>query len=100
MLRSRTMWSCRAGIGRRSTRNLPHQYKPTQAAREPPMIYQGTEPKEFFVWVDPSDWMVKNNIGMVGGLSSEPPAPDAAAPEHLMFVHNPNHKQGFVSRFH
>ena len=32
------------------------------------MIYQGTEPKEFFVWVDPSDWMVKNNIGMVGGL--------------------------------
>ena len=64
------------------------------------MIHYGTEPKEFFVWVNPNDWMVKNNIGMVGGLSSEPPPPDAAAPNHLMFVHNPNHKQGFVSRFH
>lgn len=64
------------------------------------MIYQRTELKEFFVWVDPNDWMVKNNIGLVGGLSHAPPSPENSAPEHLLFVHNPNHRQGFVSRFH
>ena len=64
------------------------------------MIHQGTAEKEFFIWVDPNDWMVKHNIGLVGGLGHAPPPPEAAAPEHLLFVHNPNHKQGMVSRFH
>jgi hypothetical protein len=64
------------------------------------MIYHGTEPKEFFVWVDPNDWMVRHNIGLIGGLAHSPPAPETAAPEHLIFVHNPNHRQGMVSRFH
>ena len=64
------------------------------------MIYSGDEPKEFFVWVDPNDRMVKNNIGMVGGLGHVPPPPEDAAPEHLLFVHNPSNRQGIVSRFH
>ena len=64
------------------------------------MIHRGNEPKEFFVWVDPNDWMVRHNVGMIGGLGHAPPPPEAEAPEHLLFVHNPNHKQGMVSRFH
>jgi hypothetical protein len=55
-------------------------------------------PKEFFIWVDPQDWMVKHNIGLIGGIGQEPP-PDIA-PADLAFVYNPNHKLGFVSRFH
>jgi hypothetical protein len=64
------------------------------------MIHSGNEAKEFFVWVDPNDWMVKHNIGMVGGLGHAPPPQEDAAPEHLLFVHNPNHRQGMASRFH
>uniref|UniRef100_UPI00352AA522 hypothetical protein n=1 Tax=Salmonella sp. M198 TaxID=3240293 RepID=UPI00352AA522 len=33
-------------------------------------------------------------------LSQPPPSVEAALPENLMFVFNPDHKQGFVSRFH
>ena len=54
--------------------------------------------KEFFLWVDPTDWMVQNNIGLAGGLGCAPP--ENADPANLMFVFNPNHRQGFVSRFH
>jgi hypothetical protein len=42
---------------------------------------------------------VKHNIGLIGGLGHAPPHL-TAAPEHLLFVHNPNHKQAMVSRFH
>ena len=58
------------------------------------------EQREFFVWVDPDDWMVRHNIGIVGGMAQPPPEPEVASPENLMFVFNPNHKQGDVSRFH
>lgn len=62
------------------------------------MLVLSSDVREFFVWVDPNDWMVKNNIGTVGGLGHTPPEhPD---PNDLMFVFNPNHKQGMVSRFH
>lgn len=64
------------------------------------MTIRGVEPKEFFVWVDPDDSMVQHNIGLVGGIGQGEPNPEDSAPEHLMFVHNPNHRQGFVSRFH
>jgi hypothetical protein len=59
-----------------------------------------TNEKEFFVWVDPDDWMVNHNIGIVGGVGQEPPSPENTGPENLMFVFNPNHKQGDISRFH
>ncbi len=64
------------------------------------MLVNDAEEREFFVWVDPDDWMVKHNIGLVGGMTHMPPPEEDAAPEHLLFVHNPNHRQGMVSRFH
>ncbi len=42
--------------------------------------------------------MVQHSIGLVGGIGHTPPEhPD---PADLMFVFNPKHRQGFVSRFH
>jgi hypothetical protein len=61
---------------------------------------RGNDPKEFFVWIDPNDFLVQNNIGMVGGIAQPEPNPEDTAPEHLKFIHNPNHRQGFISRFH
>ena len=58
-----------------------------------------SEPKEFFIWIDPQDWMVSHNIGLVGGIGQEPP-PVGITPDDLTFVPNPNHKIGFISRFH
>ena len=61
---------------------------------------RSTELKEFFVWVDPNDWQIRHNVGIVGGIAQPEPSAEEAAPDHLMFVYNPSHKQGFVSRFH
>ena len=60
----------------------------------------GTEPKEFFVWLNPQDQSVQHNVGLIGWIGTAGiPSGDLQA-EDLMFVHNPNHKQGFISRFH
>jgi hypothetical protein len=58
-----------------------------------------TEQREFFVWVNPDDFMAKHNIGVVGGIGQEPP-PQDFSPKDLLFIHNPNHKVGFVAPFH
>jgi hypothetical protein len=58
-----------------------------------------TEQKEFFIWVDPDDFMVRNNIGRVGSIAQGPP-PQNLSPNDLMFVHNPDHKVQFIARFH
>jgi hypothetical protein len=63
-------------------------------------LYGSPAAREFFVWVDPRDAIVRNNVGMVGALHQAAPKTEDLAPEHLMFVFNPGHKQGFISRFH
>lgn len=62
------------------------------------MPNKGADTREFFVWVNPTDPMVKHNIGVIGSLHQEIVTPSSA--DELMFVFNPQHKQGFVSRFH
>ncbi len=44
-------------------------------------------PSEFYVWVDPTDTMVQNNIGVVGGIVAMPP-PTGFTPSDLMYVPN------------
>lgn len=56
------------------------------------------EPRDFFVWVNPLDFSVKHNIGLIGSIAQQPVFPSSA--EELMFVFNGEHKQGFMSRFH
>ena len=51
-------------------------------------------------WVDPDNWMVKNNVGIVGGIVQPPPPVANPAPEDLMFVFNRGNKQGDTSPFH
>lgn len=61
---------------------------------------RSTEQKEFFLWIDPEDWQIQNNIGMVGGIAQPEPDPQNAGPDNLMFIPNPNRKADFISRFH
>jgi hypothetical protein len=63
----------------------------------PPVL--GTEPKEFYVWVDPEDFSVKHNVGLIGWIGTAQIPSDLKA-EDLMFIFNADHKQGFMSRFH
>jgi hypothetical protein len=51
--------------------------------------------KDFFVFVDPEDWMVKHNLGCIGSLFT--PFPESGHP-NLMFLPNPNYKS-FISVF-
>jgi hypothetical protein len=52
--------------------------------------------REFFVWVDPNDFLARHQIEVVGSFFSV--APDNTA-ESLMFLPNPNFRGG-VSPFH
>ena len=50
--------------------------------------------KSFWVWVDPDDFLVKHNIGMIGKISSLPNN------DNLMFLPNPNYNAPVISPFH
>lgn len=52
-------------------------------------------PQEFFVFIDPENWLAKHNLGLVGSFATGPTEP---APTNLMFVPNKDF-QGFVSPF-
>lgn len=54
-----------------------------------------SQPREFWVWVDPNDWLVRHNITFTGAFFSVPSPPDSPT---LMFVPNPAFKT-FISPF-
>ena len=59
-------------------------------------IFRGVSKKEFCVWVNPDDFLVKHNAGLIGQLCSEFPKKDD---DLLPFVNNPDQKCGFLSPF-
>ena len=59
-------------------------------------IFLGIAKKEFYVWVDPNDVLVKHNAGLIGQLFSGSPKKDD---DLLPFVSNPDQKYGFLSPF-
>ena len=63
-------------------------------------IHTGAEPREFFVWVDPSDVGVQHNMGLVGSFVGGTAGLGGGSPEYLQFIHNPNAKPGVISPFH
>jgi hypothetical protein len=51
--------------------------------------------RDFFVFVDPNDWLTRHQLALIGSFSSSPA--DASAPK-LMFLPNPEF-QTFISPF-
>ncbi len=52
------------------------------------------EERDFFVWVDPSNWLIQHQVGLIGSFTSVP----NGAEETLMFLPNPRF-QTFISSF-
>jgi hypothetical protein len=49
----------------------------------------GSDPKEFYVWVDPTDFLVRHNAGLVGVFTCGPMPGVDAGTSKLMFIPNP-----------
>lgn len=58
-------------------------------------IVESSEPADFYVFVDPTDWLVRHQVGLIGSFSSIPPDETG---ETLMFLPNPKY-QGFIAPF-
>ena len=52
-------------------------------------LFTNTEPVDFWVWVNPNDWLVQHQISVVGGFSSGGLVPDEKK-SNLMFIPNPD----------
>jgi len=52
-------------------------------------LFASTEPKDFWVWVNPNNWLVRHQISIVGGFSSGGHLP-ADRKSNLMFIPNPD----------
>ena len=64
------------------------------------MLISGAEEREFFVWVDPKNFLIQHNLGLIGGFSGGPMEAGQDTPDYLQFVPNPNVLPGFLSPFH
>jgi len=61
-------------------------------------VHSGKEPKEFFVWVDPNDWLVQWNMDVgsfFGGTQL-----GGGSPEYLQFIANPKARPSAITPFH
>ncbi len=54
---------------------------------------------EFFVWVNPKEFLVQHNLGLVGSFSGGPLRAGEDTPAHLQFIRNEN-ASGTVTPFH
>jgi len=52
-------------------------------------LFNSTEPKDFWVWVNPSNWLVRHQISIVGGFTSGGLIPNGQK-SNLMFIPNPD----------
>lgn len=58
-------------------------------------LHASSEARDFYVYVDPKDWLIRHQVGLIGSFSSSPSDPSDAT---LMFLPNPNFKT-FISPF-
>lgn len=59
-----------------------------------------SEPRDFFVWVNPSDFLVQHNAGVVGSFTGGPIVEAPGGPAGLLYIANPNPPAISVSPFH
>ena len=62
-------------------------------------VHLEKQPREFFVWVDPNDWLVQWNMGLVGSFFGGTPL-GGGSPEYLQFIANPDAKPSAITPFH
>ena len=58
-------------------------------------LFASDEERDFFVYVDPNDWLIQHQIGLIGSFGTGPVTP---SDETLMFLPNPDFKT-FISPF-
>jgi hypothetical protein len=63
-------------------------------------LVTSTEPRDFFVWVNPRDFLVQHNASVVGSFTGGPIVEAPGGPAGLLFIENPNPPQISVSPFH
>jgi len=63
-------------------------------------LYRGDEEREFFVWIDPANWMVENNLGKVGAFTGGPLNAGDDAPQKLPYLPNANADGPMMTPFH
>lgn len=64
-------------------------------------LFNNTPSKEFFVWVNPTNYTTFHNIHVTGQINSNPvPTGSASVEDNLLFIPNPKYKAGFVSPYH
>ena len=59
-------------------------------------LFASEQERDFFVYVDPRDLLVRHQVGLIGSFNSMPSDPSA---QTLMFLPNPEFKT-FISPFH
>ena len=52
------------------------------------------------MWVNPCNFLVKHNAGLVGSFSGGPLSEGYDTPDNLQFIPNPNYMPGAISPFH
>jgi hypothetical protein len=63
-------------------------------------VINGNVQKEFFVWVNPNNFMVQHNLGFIGSFTGGPTNAGEDTPQHLQFIHNEKVGPGAMSPFH
>lgn len=59
-------------------------------------LFKSDQPRDFWVWINPTNFLVQHNIKFTGGFTSVPSSFDSN--QSLMFIPNPDF-QGFISPF-
>jgi hypothetical protein len=63
-------------------------------------LEQATD-RDFFVWVDPTNFSIKHHVALVGSFYGGPAIPSLVdGPEGLPFIANPNEVPQSLSPFH
>lgn len=57
-------------------------------------------PRDFFVWIDPLNIIVRNNACLVGSFTGGPPLPAPDGVQGLPFIENPKYPVNSISPFH
>ena len=60
-------------------------------------LFNGNIEKEFYLWVDPKNFMTFNNLSLIGHAFSNPIPSESNNPEdNLLFIPNPKYKAGIT----
>ncbi len=63
-------------------------------------LITSSEPRDFFVWVNPWDFLVQHNASIVGSFTGGPILEAPGGPAGLLYIANPNAPGISISPFH